>query len=119
MAKKGPKKASVESLVEKLRVSPDTAERLLAQATEYCNAGKGVVLVNEGTVEQVAELFGDQDLWLNADLNDAVGWQFSQAIYALRQRGWLIKTLRVVGNVFASKWMGMGEPLKKRREVTA
>ena len=92
---------SFEKVSSALSISEEDAQKLLETATEYANQGKGLVLSNDRTADEVAELFGQKPVWLSAELNERVGWQFSQAVYSLRKRGWSIKTLALGKRMFA------------------
>jgi len=70
-------------------------------AEPYTNAGKGIVLTKDSTTKRVADLFDERPYWTSKELNELVGWQFSQAIFALRRRGWAIRTLRIGPHAFA------------------
>lgn len=91
---------SVESVMSGLDIDEPTATELIANATEYSNRGKGLVLVDGKTADKVANLFKERQVWLSAELNDKVGWQFSQAVYYLRRRGWNIKTICLGNRMF-------------------
>jgi len=92
---------SFEKVSSTLNISEEDAQELLKTATEYANEGKGLVLSNDKTADEVAILFGEKPVWLSAELNEKVGWQFSQAVYGLRKRGWSIKTLALGRRMFA------------------
>jgi hypothetical protein len=57
------------------------------EAQPYTNQGK--------------ELFNERAYWTSQELNDRVGWQFSQAIYSLRRKGMAIVTLRIGPKAYA------------------
>lgn len=61
----------------------------------YTNEGYGIVLENKGTAGIVGEMFNEKPFWESTELNDKVGWQFSQAIYTLRKKGFNIVTERL------------------------
>ena len=71
------------------------------QDEPYTNPGKGLVLTNDSITSRVASLFKAKPFRESSELNELVGWQFSQAVYALRQRGWRIQTLRLAPKRFA------------------
>jgi hypothetical protein len=71
------------------------------EAQPYTNQGKGLVLKNDSTTKKVAELFDERAYWTSQELNDRVGWQFSQAIYSLRRKGMAIVTLRIGPKAYA------------------
>lgn len=61
----------------------------------YTNPGKGTILTQESTTNQLAILFDEKPFWTSSELNDRVGWQFSQGIFSLRRRGIKIRTLKL------------------------
>lgn len=61
----------------------------------YTNEGKGTVLENQTTAAIVNGLFQEKSFWESSELNEHVGWQFSQAIYSLRRKGLKIVTERL------------------------
>ena len=63
--------------------------------TPYTNPGKGTVLINESAANRLAHLFDERATWTSAELNARMGWQFSQAVHALRKRGVPITTLKL------------------------
>jgi hypothetical protein len=99
---------SVESVMEKLGIAKEEAKLLLNTAEEYSNKGKGLVFENHKTTEEIANLFLERPLWLSAELNEKVGWQFSQAVFWLRKRGWKIKTVSLGGHQFAYQLVEAG-----------
>lgn len=50
------------------------------------NEGYGLVLTNGSTTDRLAHLFTIKPLWTSKELNEELGWQFSQAVFNLRQR---------------------------------
>lgn len=102
---------TIESVMAALHVGREEAETVLKTATEYSNRGKGLIANNPSTTEAVAELFAERRLWLSADLNDRVGWQFSQAIFHLRRAGWNIKTVCLGEKQYAYKLLEKGAGL--------
>ncbi len=94
---------SSTTIAASLNVDEITAAGILAAATEYSNRGKGLVLVDKQRTERLAELFREKPIWLSAELNEQIGWQFSQAVFALRRAGYKIKTLSLGGRMFAYK----------------
>lgn len=83
------------------REAPPAVELPPVQDEPYTNRGKGEVLTNDSVTSQVAALFKAKPFRESSELNELVGWQFSQAVYALRQRGWRIQTLRLAPRRFA------------------
>ena len=79
----------------------------------YTNPGKGLVLTNDSITGRVAALFDANPFRESRELNELVGWQFSQAVYALRRRGWRIQTLRLGPRRFAYQRLSIqeGQPL--------
>ena len=71
------------------------------QDEPYDNPGKGYVLTNDSITGRVAALFQAKPFRESRELNELVGWQFSQAVYALRQRGWRIQTLKLAPKRYA------------------
>lgn len=67
---------------------------------EYTNEGKGIVLDNSSTAGILATMFDKKPFWTSAELNDALGWQFSQAVYNLRRQGLKIITRRLGARKF-------------------
>lgn len=61
----------------------------------YTNEGRGLVLKNGTTAALLADLFVQKPTWTSVELNDRLGWQFSQAVFSLRQKGYDIKTVRI------------------------
>ena len=100
---------TTETIMNTLNVDEVTAKGILASAEEYTNRGKGLVFADNNLVERVAQLFKEKPIWLSAELNREVGWQFSQAVYYLRRQGWKIKTLALGGRMFAYKVIEMVE----------
>jgi hypothetical protein len=70
-------------------------------AEPYTNPGKGTVLENATVADRLAALFDDRAYWTSKELNDRLGWQFSQAVFSLRRRGMTIQTLRIGPRAFA------------------
>ena len=89
--------------MEKLSLSAHETAALLQQAQEYTNQGKGLVLKNSETVAKLKGLFGIKPVWLSCELNERLGWQFSQAVFYLRRQGYEIMTLKLSARVFAYK----------------
>lgn len=85
---------------EKFGVDEATANALIANAKVYTNQGKGQVARNGDTIKKVANLFNEKSIWLSPELNERVGWQFSQAIFWLRKRGWVINTVSFGHHIF-------------------
>lgn len=100
---------SVERIMLKLGVDQEAAEELLDTAEAYRNKGKGLVFVDYKAADKVAKLFDARPIWLSAELNEAVGWQFSQAIFQLRRWGWKIDTVSVGRRMFAYKLIAKPE----------
>lgn len=71
------------------------------------NAGFGIVAVNWSDVDRMENLFEEKARWTSEELNDEIGWQFSQAIYGLRKRykrdnrPYVIITIRLEKHEFA------------------
>ena len=61
----------------------------------YTNDGKGIILENATTAARLMGLFQEKPFWENTELNDRLGWQFSQAVFSLRKRGLKITTERL------------------------
>jgi hypothetical protein len=74
---------------------------LMHAATVYTNPGKGVVLTSDSVTSRLADLFNERARWTSAELNERLGWQFSQAVYALRRRGWKITTVKIGPRAYA------------------
>ncbi len=71
----------------------------------YTNDGNGTVLVNMKTADKLMALFNQRDEWTSAALNELLGWQFSQAVYALRRRGHNIVTRRIGPRQYAYRFV--------------
>ena len=85
---------------------------------EYTNDGKGVVLENRSITETVRNLFMKQAEWTSAELNDKVGWQFSQAVHFCRKNHNMnIKTYAIGGHKYMYK-LEAGEYHPPIRTVT-
>lgn len=67
----------------------------------YTNEGHGVVLENKKTAERLLELFEQKPLWTSKELNNILGWQFSQAVYSLRKKGKHILTQKIAPRQYA------------------
>lgn len=91
--------------MNKLDLTPEETTVLLQNAQNYVNMGKGLVLKNSETVEKLKGLFGFKPIWLSYELNEKLGWQFSQAVFYLRKQGYDITTLKLSPRVFAYKLM--------------
>jgi hypothetical protein len=66
------------------------------QPEPYTNQGKGLVFgATSAQIEHLMVCFGQRARWYNYELNEKLGWQFSQVIYAARQLGHNIVTLRM------------------------
>lgn len=92
---------AIEKVATELNITLEQAQEVIESASSYTNRGKGQVARNHKTTEKVADLFRMNPLWLSAELNEAVGWQFSQAVFWLRRAGWNIKTVALGGHQFA------------------
>lgn len=99
---------SVDKVAEALGISAGEAGVLIQNASAYTNKGKGLVQQNHKTTERVAQCFDECPLWLSAELNTIVGWQFSQAVFWLRKAGWKIKTVGLGGHQFAYQLVERG-----------
>ena len=53
---------------------------------DYTNEGFGLVFTDQSKADTLENMFKVKSFWTNVELNDRLGWQFSQAIYALRHR---------------------------------
>ena len=54
--------------------------------SEYRGEGYPFVFVDGTKVAELKALFNDRAEWTSAELNERLGWQFSQAVYGLRQQ---------------------------------
>ncbi len=53
---------------------------------EYVGPGYPFVIEpDESTVTRLKGLFNQKDVWTSAELNERLGWQFSQAIFYFRR----------------------------------
>lgn len=50
------------------------------------NPGKGLVFEAASTVARMGLMYRERGSWTNVELNRYAGWQFSQAIYAIRRK---------------------------------
>lgn len=80
-----------------------TAEVCAARQRPYSNPGKGTVLTNTTTANQLLALLKEQPYRTNRELNDLLGWQFSQAVFTLRRRGFKILTLHIGPRTYATQ----------------
>lgn len=104
----GVKMKSVAKVMDQLGVGEEVAIGLIDKAREYANPGKGLVFKDHKTIERVAGLFVSAPIWLNRELNQLVGWQFSQAVYHLRRSGWKIKTVCLGKSQYAYQLVEVG-----------
>ena len=78
---------------------------------DYTNQGFGLVLSQKGAGPRLLlDMFQRQNVWTSAALNDRLGWQFSQYVYALRKRH-VIKTERIGYRKFQYVYFGPKEKL--------
>jgi len=73
-------------------------------AEVYTNPGKGTVLTSDSITSRLAALFMQKPVWTSMELNELIGWQFSQAVYALRRKGWRITTVKLGPKQYAYRY---------------
>ena len=93
---------TVEKLMERLSVDRETAEAYMLKARVYSNAGKGKVFKNTAIIQKLGDMLRQQPDWFNFDLNRELGWQFSQAVFYLREEGWNIDTIKLTNGVYVT-----------------
>lgn len=96
--------------------------------TDYANPGFGLVLENMTTADTIMNLFDQKSFWTSTELNEIVGWQFSQGIFTLRRRlaklkprdplyGAKIKTVHINGNKYGYRFVKPAEDEKDENQI--
>lgn len=94
----------VSEVMSTLGIDAGEAAALVAKAVVYSNPGYGTVLKpSQKAIERLKLLFDQRPIWLSAELDKEVGWQFSQAVFYLRRQGYVIQTMKLTNRVYAYK----------------